>query len=239
MKYFYSFCLVFLMPMLLLAQQNKHHQFADLTAGFGQSQATASLSVWNHWYTGKNRKLELGIGARASSYFGTKKDFITAPAGISRGSSVPFLVVVSSQKTENWDTLTVQQPRVISVNAALSARYNFTPKISAGLNIDLIGFTLGRKSSAVFPANGNAQTITARPTRINALLTGDLDYGSLNSEFYVSYALNQQFSLRAVYQFYFAEYTTPQKIQQLPEPNDRFRNKANLLGLGVSYHFKK
>ena len=239
MKKLITHFILLLAPALLLAQEKNRYQSIDLAVAFGKSQGTASLSAWNHWYTGKNKKLALGIGARFSAYSGNKKDFITAPANLSRGSSVPFLVVVSSQETQNWDTLQVQQPRLISMNAAVSAVYNFTPKFSAGLNIDLIGFTLGKKSSAIFTANGQTQTSSARPTGFNVLLTGDLDYGSLNSEFYLAYRVNNNFTLRGVYQFYFAEYATPGNIQVLPEPNDRFRNKANLLGLGLTWQFNR
>jgi len=71
------------------------------------------------------------------------------------------------------------------------------------------------------------------------LLTGDNDYGSLNSEFFLKYKLSGRWDLRAVYQFFFAEYKTQTIKQIAPDGTevDRFRNKANLFGLGVSYHF--
>jgi len=39
-------------------------------------------------------------------------------------------------------------------------------------------------------------------------------------------------------QFLFTEYTTSTKVQQLPEQNDRFRNKSLLLCLGISWRLK-
>lgn len=216
------------------AQQMLRPSF-DLTVAAGSSQGTLSLSGWHHWKFGKKQRLEIGLGPRISAYFGSKKDFWTAPASISRGSSTPFLVVFSSQETRHWDTLTVQRPLVVSFNAAVQLAYWIHPKFKAGVNIDLIGFSVGRNSPAIFTSDGMQQTVEAKPVPFNLLLTGDLDKGSLNSEFFLQYQLNDKWGLRGIYQFYFAEYQTPVDVQQVPEPNDRFRNKANLLGLGLTY----
>lgn len=226
---------VCLLPVMASAQEKIIHRL-DLAAAIGESQGTISGSAWHHWRMGKKKRLELGIGARLSAYFGNKKDFITAPADIARGSSVPFLVVISSQETQNWDTLTVQQPRVAAVNAAISLTYHFTPRWSAGANIDLVGFTIGNKSTSIFTANGQQQTVDASAAAFNLLLTGDLDKGSLNSEFYVNWKFRERWSARAIYQFFFVEYKTERAVQQIPKSNDRFRNKANMLGIGVSYY---
>lgn len=207
----------------------------DFTLAAGSSQATVSVAGWQHWQLGKKKRLEIGVGPRLSFYTGTKKDFWTAPAKIARGSSTPFLVVFSSQETKNWDTLTVQRPLIFSLNAAIQVAHQIGKRFRAGVNIDLVGFSVGRTTPAVFTSDGTRQTTEASPVPFNLLLTGDLDKGSLNSEFFLQYKLTENWKLRAVYQFYFAEYQTNTKIQQLPEPNNRFRNKANLLGLGVSY----
>jgi len=129
----------------------------------------------------------------------------------------------------------VQRPLVFSMNAAVQFAHQIGKRFRAGINIDLVGFSVGRTSGAVFTSDGSQETTEAKPVPFNLLLTGDLDQGSLNSEFFVQYRLKEKWSLRAVYQFYFVEYKTNTSIQQLPEPNDRFRNKANLLGIGLSY----
>ena len=111
------------------------------------------------------------------------------------------------QKTENWDTLTVQRPLINSLNVTVNAGYNFSSRFSGGFNIDLIGFSFGRKSAAILTTNGITRTEpAAKPTAFNVLLTGDFDYGSLNSEFFLKYKLNERWALRGVYQFLFTEY---------------------------------
>jgi hypothetical protein len=214
------------------------NRFADFTATIGASQQTLAASYVHNWRVGKKRKFELGLGLRNTTYFGVKKDFWTAPADVARGSSVPFVVVVSEQKTENWDTLTVQRPLTNSLNLSANFGYHISRKLYAGFNIDLIGFTVGRTSSAVFTSNGTTRTEPeAKPVPFNLLLTGDLDLGSLNSEFFLYYHLSKRWSVKGVYQFMFVEYKTTNVKQTVPKDVDRFRNKANNGGIGVAYHF--
>lgn len=237
-------CLIF-SAVFCNAQQkqpalNNINQFADLTATFGNSQGSVALSYVYNWRLGKSKKFELGLGGRLTSYYGTKKDFITAPASLSRSSTFPFLIVFAGQKTENWDTLTVQRPFINMLNATANLGYHFTDRFYGGINIDVIGFSFGRKSSAILTSNGN--TITepeAKPAAFNLLLTGDNDLGSLNSEFFLKYKVGDKWSIKGVYQFLFAEYKTTSIFQTAPDGTkvDRFRNKANNFGLGVSYNF--
>jgi hypothetical protein len=237
-----SILLVILVSHCAYAQDTKQlprtSRFADFTATIGASQQTLAASYVHNWRIGPKRKFELGLGLRNTAYFGVKKDFWTAPADVARGSSVPFVVVVSKQKIENWDTLTVQRPLTNSLNLTANFGYHIGRKFYAGFNIDLIGFTVGRTSSAIFTSNGTTTTEPeAKPVPFNLLLTGDLDLGSLNSEFFLSYHLNNRWSVKGVYQFMFVEYKTTNIKQTVPKDVDRFRNKANNGGVGVAYHF--
>ena len=243
MKYF-VLIIFFQTSVELVFSQNaatkSTNQLLDLSVTAGSSRGTVAASYVYNWHKGKKQQWDLGLGARLTTSFGTKQDYTTAPARISRGSTTPFIVVVSQQKTANWDTLVVQRPLSVSLNATANIGYHFNSKWSAGFNIDLIGFTVGRKSSAVLTSNGVTRTEpVAKPAPFNILLTGDLDYGSLNSEFFIKYNWNEHWGIRAVYQFVFSEYKTTTIKQTAPDGTmvDRFRNKANNLGIGLSYHF--
>ncbi|WP_430897226.1 MULTISPECIES: hypothetical protein [unclassified Paraflavitalea] len=170
---------------------------------------------------------------------GDKRDFITAgPARYTRSFTAPFLIFFAGQKEENFDTLVVQMPVSFSLNAVLHTAYQFNPKLSAGFNIDLIGFTVARKTSAVFKSNGLTRTDpSVKPTNFNLLLTGDHDLGTLNSEFYLKYSVNNRWSYKLVYQFLFVEYRSNSFKQQFSDGNEtnRFRNKVNSFGIGISY----
>ena len=217
-----------------------YNQFVDLAATIGSSQGAIAGSYIYNWKLGKKKKWEAGLGVRWTSYFGTKKEYITAPARLARSTTFPFIIVFAGQKIENWDTLTVQRPFTNSINFSANFGYNFNEKWNAGFNIDLIGYTFGRKTSAILTSNGITTTEPeAKPAAFNVLLTGDNDYGSLNSEFFLKYQLNKKWGIKAIYQFIFTEYKTKNVKQTAPDGTivDRFRNKANTLGLGVSYHF--
>jgi hypothetical protein len=236
------FLLAFLIANLGYAQKTnkKVNRFVDFSAAIGQSQGTLAAAYVHNWTLGKKKKWEAGIGARFTTYLGTKTDFITAPARLARTSTTPFLIFFAGQKTENHDTLTVQRPLVNMLNLSANLGYNFNNKWSAGFNIDVIGFSVGRKSSAILTSNGLTRIEpTAKVAPFNVLLTGDHDRGSLNSEFFIRYRLKEHWSIKALYQFIFVEYKTSTINQIAPDGTvvDRFRNKANTFGLGISYHF--
>jgi hypothetical protein len=53
------------------------------------------------------------------------------------------------------------------------------------------------------------------------LLTGDNDIGSLNSEFFFKYKIDNRWGIKAVYQFYFAEYET-RTVKQIAPTAQKF-----------------
>jgi len=217
------------------------NRYVDLAGTIGQSQGSLSGSYVHNWKLWKKRKWEAGFSLRWSSYFGTKTEFTTAPARLARTNTTPFLIFFAGQRKETQDTLTVQRPFTNSVNMAINLGYNFNRRWGVGFNIDLIGFTFGRKSPAILVSNGEMQTEpAAKPASFNLLLTGDHDRGSLNSEFFLRYHFNDTWSIRGIYEFLFVEYKTQMTKQVAPDGTvvDRFRNKANTFGLGISYHFK-
>lgn len=237
--------LLLLLPFSVVMAQSKPekriHQYADLAVTAGASQGTAALSYVHNWKIGKKKNWEIGIGARLTSYFGTQKEYVTAgPARLTRSFTTPFLIFFAGQETQNWDTLTVQRPFTNSLNASINLGYQFNKKWSAGFNIDLIGFTVGRKTSGILTGNGITRNDPeVKPSAFNLLLTGDHDLGSLNSEFFLAYKLNDKWSLRGIYQFYFSEYKTTNLVQVASDGTiiDRFRNKANTFGIGISRNF--
>ena len=242
-KKFLFYALMLFPCSYLIAQKtvaSNIDQFVDVAATIGNSQQSFAESYVYIWQFGKKKKWEFGTGFRATSTFGTNLNYTTAgPARLTRGTDIPFLVVASSQKTENWDTLTINNPFTTSLNLSFNLGYNFTKRLFGGCNIDVVGFTVGKHTSATLTNKGKSiKEPTAKPTAFNLLLTGDNDLGSLNSEFFLKYSLNNHFSLRAVYQFLFTEYTTTSIHQTTSDGTaiNRFRNKANNFGIGVSYN---
>lgn len=236
--------ILMLAGMAVLGQTKdlKRNQFADFSVTFGKSQQSFALSYVYNWKLGTKKKWELGVGLRNTLYTGVKNEYITAgPARLTRGFTFPFAIVFASQKEENFDTLEVQRPLINSLNITANIGYTISKKWYAGFNIDVIGFSFGRKSSAALTSNGiNYTEPAAKPSAFNVLLTGDHDKGSLNSEFFLKYRLNDRWSLKADYQFLFVEYQTNKFKQTASDGTliNRFRSKANNFGVGVSYNFK-
>lgn len=241
MKGYFTLICCLALAQGIVAQKKAINRFIDLTGTIGSSQGTAALAYVHNWKLWKRQKFEIGIGACWTSYFGSKKDFLTAgPAKYTRSFTAPFLIFFAGQQEENFDTLAVQKPLTHSLNITANLGYTISPKWYAGFNIDVIGFTFGRKSAGILTSDGETMIDPAsKPAPFNLLLTGDHDLGTLNSEFYLKYKIADRWQLKAVYQFLFIEYETQSVKQQIvngPE-NDRFRNKANNFGLGIGYHF--
>jgi hypothetical protein len=207
-----------------LAPLSKRQHYVDLSAGFGSSQAGIVAGYFHNWHFGKKNRLFIGTGVRFNSYFGSDINFLSAPSDLASEES----------KT---DTLAVPKSNIFATNVLINLGYSFNSRLQAGFNIDLIGFSLGSEKTASFIANGSTTPAKAKPTGFNLLLVGNNDIGTLNSEFYLRYRISPKIGIKAAYQYFFAELKTDTKVQTIPEKNDRFRNKASLFNVGISYFF--
>lgn len=229
----------------VIAQQKKIRavdNFAEFTAGIGSSQGTGSLAYVYNWKLGKRNKIELGLGARFTSYFGSNLYFRTAPAKLTSGKTGPS-VLFADDIDANIDSVLFPKAQINSLNLSLNVGYNFSKRFSAGLTIDAIGFSFGKKQTGVYYGNNFATGIpvTAKPTGFNLLLISDNDKGSLNSELFARYKWNDSWGVKLGFQFLFAEYTTDSKVQTTPggDMNDRFRKKMAGVAIGVTYNLKR
>jgi hypothetical protein len=226
-------------PVALFAQKKTpSSQTVDLGISIGNEFGISSSYFYN-WQLGKSKKFEIGLGARYSGLFGKDLQYITAPAKLTSGKTGPGVLFAENIKT-NIDSLLIQKPQTNSINIALELGYNITPKFYAAFNIDLIGFSFGKKFNDGLYVKNNAGTtgISGKPTGFNALLISDNDRGSLNSELFLRYKLNNKWAIHGGLGFLFSEYTADTKVQQVPGPNDRFRYKSAGALLGVTYLIK-
>lgn len=218
------YILIFLIALSgkCLAQDTllKNDQFAFIGGGFGESQFSLSSGYIYNWHLGTKKKFFIGTGGRLTNYFGKDKAFLSAPAKL-------------ANETESTDTILASKPGVNAINLLINLGYNFNSRFQAGFNIDLIGLSFGSN------ANVSAQNIntTAKPTAFNLLLVGNNDLGTLNSQFYLQYRLQNKLGIYTAFQYLFTELKTKVPVQVLPEQNDRFRNKASMFYAGLTYHF--
>lgn len=208
-----------------------HRPFSgmDISLGFYQKGFSGAVS-WNRLYPiAFKKRFSIGYGVRFTSYFGNEAEFVTAPASVTEGN---FFV---PQNEVKMDTVLFEQAQTNSLNAAIYLQYRISSKLSVGFNIDAIGFSFGAQQNGVFSSvsEGFAPTpVKGKVTSLNLLLTGDYDYGSLNSEIYARYLVGERMALRAGACFLFSEYTTEQK---LAFDNDRFRRKNLGFMLALAY----
>ena len=218
-------------------QQSTASNSIDLGLAFGSSQGTLTGGYIHNWRLGKKQKFEIGVGGRLTTYLGANQYYSTAPAKLTSGSTGPG-VFFKENITANMDTFLIARPQVLAINAMINFGYLIIPKFYVGLNIDAIGFSLGSEKKGNYINGSQGQNTTGKPTPFNLLLVSDNDLGTLNSEFYGKYKVNEKLSIKTGFQFLFTEYTTSTEVQQLPEPNDRFRNKSGLFAIGVSLTLK-
>lgn len=210
----------------------------SVTGALAKTQGAVSIAAGRNWEFWKSRRFAIGTGVRVNAYFGHDQFYITAPAKLTSGSAGP-LVIFKQNIEANIDSFRIQSPQVNSLNLFINLRYRISSRIQVGFNIDAIGFSFGQRKTGTY-INRTEDTVaggTARPTIFNVLLISDNDLGSLSSELYFTYSINDQWSAKLAASFLFTEYTTHTELQQLPEPNDRFRNKSLMIGFGVIRKF--
>jgi hypothetical protein len=216
--------------------QSKNQRYADLSIAAGGGFSPA-LSYNYNWGLGKRGKFKIGTGIRFTYFAKGKTDLITAPATLTTGEKGPQ-VLFKENILSNLDTLHVAKVGVGYLNIPIHLQYSFSQKLEVGFNIDAIGISFGSKQSGTFYAsdsrNLNKSTQSAKPTFFNALLVSDNDLGSLNSELYARYWINDKLGIRAGLSFQFIEYTTD---KVLTFENDRFRTKNLLPMIAISYKF--
>jgi len=229
------FTVLVLMNLQGYTQTGGHiNKYIDATVGVAKYQGTLSLSYVNTWRFGSKQKLGIGLGGRFTSYFAANQYYTTAPAKLTSGNTSPTIIFQDNIQA-NIDTFLIKSPQVNSVNLSINIDYRLSKKITAGFNIDAIGFSFGGSRTGNYINGASGKMLNATPTPFNILLISDNDKGSLNSEFYIRYFLNEKWGLKVGAQFLFTEYTTETKVQQFPEENDRFRNKSLLFCVGASY----
>lgn len=221
----------YLVLVLATHGQTSHRYYADFTTGGGNGFGTA-LSAGRLWNLGT--RWHLGGGVRLSFYTAANAGYVTAPAILTTGAEGPQVLFLPN-KPDNLDSLTFGTAQVVALNLYLHARYRFNERWAVGANIDLVGASWGARQTASYQnrrLSPPAGSVSAVPTALNLLLVSDNDRGTLNSEFYVGYNISSHWAVRGGLAFLFTEYTTDTKLRF---GNDRFRNKA-LLGLvGVTY----
>ena len=220
--------------ILYKGQAQSVARYADASVGFGSSKTNVSFSYQHNWKVGKSKKLQLGIGGRFTSFFGSNQYYVTAPAGIVKGSTGPG-ALFDENIVANMDSVLLPSHQVNTLNMMLTIGYELSSHFRVGFNIDAIGFSFGGAQAGTYINGLSVAPTTVKPAGFNLLLVGENDFGSLNSELYVNYFFDDTWAVKLGVQHHFIEYVSDTKVQQFPEPNDRFRITPTVLSVGATY----
>jgi hypothetical protein len=209
---------------------------ADFNVATDTKNALFALSAKQLFGIGAARRFKIGYGLRLNHNFGSNGKFLTAPAILTTGKTGPIVFFDGYKIANNIDTLNTSAYNVTSLNIPVYFEYAITNKLDLGFNIDVVGLSVGNSLSnykSVHSTAANSGSIKAKATTVNALLVGDNDLGSLNSEILARYHLNHKIAITGGLSFAFAEFTTERKLYL---ENDRFRQKQLMGMVGISYN---
>ena len=217
-----TFCIL---PFLTHGQvTDKTSKYASATMALGGGMGNVSIDFFHLWKLGKQKKFEVGLGGRLTSVFGSNQYFSSAPPDLARNNNYVDSVFLGSVQ-------------INALNIALGFGYSLSSKFSVGFNIDAIGVSFGSTQQGAYIKDLQRTNASATPTVFNVLLVDVNDRGTLNSEFYARYQVSEKWLLKIGLQHVFTEYSTNTQVQQVPQPNDRFRRIVNMFSLGVTKRF--
>lgn len=217
-----TFCIL---PFLTHGQvTDKTSKYASATMALGGGMGNVSIDFFHLWKLGKQKKFEVGLGGRLTSVFGSNQYFSSAPPDLARNNNYVDSVFLGSVQ-------------INALNIALGFGYSLSSKFSVGFNIDAIGVSFGSTQQGAYIKDLQRTNTAASPTVFNVLLVDVNDRGTLNSEFYARYQVSEKWLLKIGLQHVFTEYSTNAQVQQVPQPNDRFRRIVNMFSLGVTRRF--
>jgi hypothetical protein len=239
--YAFLFSLTLLMSSQAYSQTSRSVAPAfDLAVSASAGRLSTAVS-WSRLHgLALKKKLRAGYGVRFTGFVAANKFYTTAPAKYT--SPVQNLWTIFSRTiVENIDTITTATSNVYALNLAIYLDYQINSNFELGFNIDALGLSFGPKKqfniiSSSFDVD-QPPVVEGSPTAFNLLLTSDNDIGSLNSEFFVRWWLSQKVGFRLGYTFLFTEYKTTQKLSFNNGEilNDRYRNKASLALLAITF----
>lgn len=235
-KYFIVFLLVSLTSTSVRAQLRKNTE-VGIALSAAQNQNNVAIATKKRHPIGKSQKLLVGYGLRVNMYNGEDRFYVTAPAELTSSRTGP-LVFFTDNILENFDTLSTENARHFSLNAAFYVGYQINDKLRIGFNIDALGISFGPLVSASIIASqkpvNDPGIVSAKPTVLNALLISDNDWGMLNSELNINYFINSHWNIGTGLTFLFTEYTTSEPLTYNFN-NTRFRQKSLMGNISLNY----
>lgn len=190
------------------------------SVAIGSGITTLSGAAARSVYVGTSDRFRVGLNIRATA--ASTNGFNLAPVD-PRGAIGP-----------TTDTLSVSGT-VLTLNLGVNARIDITERLYAGLNLDMFGATTGPRENGAYRATpgGTAKAVSTKPTGANIFAGGTGDRGSLNSEFFLAWTLNDRTALRGGLSHQLVEYDV--NVEDVTSAASKFRRYANLVFVGITF----
>jgi len=229
---------------------------ARLQSGYdlGMAYSTGNYSPSGTYYQliniGDRKLFSVGWTLRLGAFYGDNLNYYTAPARLTR-EKTGFASLGAPLVIRNIDTVRYDYVTMTSANVGVRAQVNLG-KLTIGASADLLGLTFGKKrigryksstgqytiqgisgkDSINVPFQGGSTFQSSKPSILNVRLLGDNDIGTLSTEIYARYSINQRFGIKVGYQFLTTEMTVANR--DAISDNNRFRHRANMAYIALT-----
>ncbi|HVU23039.1 MAG TPA: hypothetical protein VHE13_02870, partial [Opitutus sp.] len=122
------------------------------------------------------------------------------------------------------------------INVGVNFGYEATPRFMVGANFDLFGITVGQGQNATLTnagSGGETAVVPVKPDSPN-LFEGGGDKGSLNSELFVGWALNDRYTIRGGLSRQLVQYRLS-GAQAITASSTNYSRTANVIFIGLRY----
>lgn len=199
----------------------------SVSGGYQSAIRVGNISAHKTLLNPLNDKLFLGLGVRISAFQGVDTEYSTADPEL--------------RKTEaNIDKLLVSESLHWSGSLLFNAEYAILPKLRAGINFDLLGYTFGNQVTGEYSPGATAANqgdkvmaeVKASPKEKNVFLFGNPVTGSLNTQIFARFVPGDMFSIFGGISYNHSQYDTKELLGV--DDHSSFRYQAVLPFIGIS-----
>ncbi len=207
-----ALCVATVLPVVAPAQASATVRPWDIDVSFGDLARSVSAAKVVGVRSFATNRLNVNWGFRVSAMF---------------GDGIRHLGV-----GDESDSLFVPKMQLLTANAMIGAGVKLADNIELGVNVDLVGLTLGTDRGGLL-VNPGTQLVTVAPVWFNAFGFGsDRTRGSLNSQLFLLYDVSDEWKIRIGYSNLWTDYALQNPVQGSPT---RFRSTLPGIFIGGRY----
>ena len=221
---------------------HEHERVLDVYGLYGKDIYGVQGKFTKYFALNKKRKVFLGTGLSVTATWSERPEYLTAAPSINRGSNSK-LAFLRPMKEAYTDTIIADKSLIPFGCIFFTAQYRITPKIEAGISIDLGGVTASLFKDVFIKASGiDSASVRQRAMSsfLNIFMPGSLARGNLNYHLYGRYWFHHKWSIIAGVNYLYREYSL---VGKEINGGKRFRQTAITAQLGIGwapfYHKKK